>query len=139
MDSRSQNDILFAHFHPDIESAASPPVNGFYSLRLDLPIKVEDILESRSASPSPTPSVDIGCNAVSSHFIGVYFYLIDRSRTFMQPLHPNYHTKPSVDWRSQMRLGLCERPSKDWPNVNHTRLLFFSNFIMLGRHWPLHV
>ena len=72
MDTRSQNDTLFAHFHPDIESAVRSPVNGFYSLRMDSSIKVEDIPESRSASQSPTPSLSINdtFNAVSALFDG---------------------------------------------------------------------
>ena len=50
MDTSSQNDLLFSQFHPDIGTVPRPLLTGFYSIRLGLPIKVEDILDSRSAS-----------------------------------------------------------------------------------------
>ena len=128
MDTSSQNDLLFSQFHPDIGTVLRPPLTGFYSIRLGLPIKVEDIPESQSASP--TGSIDGRLNAVSYPSLENILIIIVRWREFMQLLHLNYLMKPNVGWRWQMLLGLFERLRKDWPNVNHTIIYFFSNFIM---------
>ena len=128
MDTSSQNDLLFSQFHPDIGTVPRPLLTGFYSIRLGLPIKVEDILDSRSASP--TGSIDGRLNAVSYLSLKDILIIIVRWREFMQLSHLNYRMKPNVGWQWQMLLGLFERPSKDWPNVNHTRIYFFSNFMM---------
>ena len=60
METASQNDILYAHFHPDVSQS---PVNNCYGLGLCLPIKDEDVSESRS--PSPTSSFNGDFKAVS--------------------------------------------------------------------------